>query len=156
MEGSGESVMEGSGEGVMEGRREGVMEGSREGVWGAHNDGVPQREELVKQDKGEAHGSTNFGKERVEETRGQLLKHSTEEEEEEEEEEGMREYEGSFVAEVRRFVHRHSVMFDIVTDERLAMETVPTLHNLKSEESCEHYDVIITSSWSLGCVSPCS
>ena len=154
MEGSGEDVREGSRKGVMVGSGEGVMEGSGEGVWGARSDGVPQREELVKQDEGEARGGVDIGKERVEETRGQLLKHSTEEEEEEEE--GMREYEGSFVAEVRRFVHRHSVMFDIVTDERLAMETVPTLHNLKSEESCEHYDVIITSSWSLGCVSPCS
>ena len=46
-------------------------------------------------------------------------------------------YENSFVAEVRRFVQRNSEMFDIVTEEKLTTEVVPTLHNLKSEESCK-------------------
>ena len=47
------------------------------------------------------------------------------------------EYEGSFVAEVQKFVQRHSEMFDTVTEKDLVMEITPTLHNLKSEESCE-------------------
>ena len=48
------------------------------------------------------------------------------------------EYESSFVAEVQKFVQRNSDMFDIVTEKDLVMEATPTLHNLKSEESCEH------------------
>lgn len=48
------------------------------------------------------------------------------------------EYESSFVAEVQKFVQRNSDMFDVITEKDLVMEVTPTLHNLKSEESCEH------------------
>lgn len=60
-----------------------------------------------------------------------------------EEEEEVGQYESSFVAEVQKFVQRNSETFNIVTKEILTMETTPTLHNLKSEASCElKHDVI--------------
>ena len=53
-------------------------------------------------------------------------------------------YQDSFVAEVRRFVQRNSEMFDLVTKEEITMATTPTLHNLKSDASCElqHYIIL--------------
>ena len=52
-------------------------------------------------------------------------------------------YENSFVGEVQKFVQRNSETFDIITEKELTVEPLPTLHNLKSEESCELHDVII-------------
>ena len=59
------------------------------------------------------------------------------EEEEEVEECAVVDYENSFVGEVQKFVQRNSKMFDIATEKDLTIEPLPTLHNLKSEESCE-------------------
>ena len=47
------------------------------------------------------------------------------------------EYESSFVAEVQKFLRRNVEMVNTLTEKNLTMEVVPTLHNLKSEESCE-------------------
>ena len=80
-------------------------------------------------------------KEKYEDTtkrEGEMREQTVDEEEEEEK------YEDSFVAEVRRFVQRTVETFDMVTKEELVMDAGPTLHNFRSEESCEPvHDVVL-------------
>ena len=69
---------------------------------------------------------------------GEMREQTVDEEEEKEI------YEDSFVAEVRRFVQRTVETFDMVTKEELVMDAGPTLHNFRSEESCEPlHDVVL-------------
>ena len=78
-------------------------------------------------------------------------------EEKEEMEEGEEEkYEDSFVAEVRRFVQRTAETFDLVTKEELVSDRGPTLHNFRSEDSCELLHDVIFSRHDIICISPYS
>ena len=86
--------------------------------------------------------------------RGREVRAADEEkkEEKEEEEEEDEKYEDSFVAEVRRFVQRTAETFDLVTKEELVSDRGPTLHNFRSEDSCELLHDVIFSWHDIICI----
>ena len=81
-----------------------------------------------------------LGEEEVEEEAVQMREEGgwVEEREGGEEGDAVTEYESSFAAEVHKFVQRNANIFNIIAEKAVSMETVPTLHNLKSDASCEN------------------
>lgn len=123
-----------------QGREEGGTQGEVRGPpYNAESAEFARTEETKKPEEIEEWVKVEVGRERVKE-RGELAgEHFGEDH-------AVSAYESSFVAEVQKFVQRNSEMFNIITEKELTMEVVPTLHNLKSKESCELCDVIPMSS----------
>ena len=99
---------------------------------------------------------TDVTAERGREVRAADEEKAEEKEKEEMEEEEDEKYEDSFVAEVRRFVQRTAETFDLVTKEELVSDRGLTLHNFRSEDSCELLHDVIFSWHDIICVFPYS